>query len=104
MRKVIQPVVCPGCVELFTPIRSVQKTCSHTCRARLLSMRSRGRQVPHMNAARRVKARARIETLVREQFGPITERDAKLFNFAKQLGYERGYNKAMSVYRHRKTA
>ncbi len=76
------------CRQMFKPRIGTQRFCSVRCKARAQSIVYMGNAAA--NEARRQLAIQRREKLL-EEFGPLSERDVKLFNRGLTLGYQRGY-------------
>jgi hypothetical protein len=99
--KVILPRPCPICGDPFTPDRRQLTTprlsppcCSRACLAQWQGQLKRGRPLVQALRARKRLAKQRAEAAAQAKFGALTSREVALFNYAAEIGYDRGYNAA----------
>lgn len=89
-------VTCSECPTVFHPWlkpRIGPPTCSITCARALTGRAQRGKPMTIATAGRKAHAKARLESLCANEFGPFSEREARIFTRAFQAGYDRGYPK-----------
>ena len=96
--KLIPAKVCAWCGDAYTPSKYRQQTqrcCSAICARRHGGLKRRGQMVPHLLTAVQRRAALRVAQVVEERFGMLSPRERELFTFAKQHGYDQGYNAAI---------
>lgn len=106
MSKVLPTRVCPKCGDDFTPIpRPGYRggTLPEACPGCIRAFNWDKHRDAHLaglkaaSAAKKVKARQRVEAQLRQQFGAISERDAAIYAFGVAVGYARGYDAAYNL-------
>jgi hypothetical protein len=98
LQKLFPTRTCPECQEPFTAVPRRDGTFPEACKAHIRAFHGKQRRgiVPiafrTAIAAKKQRARARAEAALRQQFGPISDRDAAVFAFAVSVGYQRGHS------------
>lgn len=84
---------CAICPRLI-PAYARRRTCSLACRKVWQSQRLKGiAPDPRVMAACREARRRKVEKTTHHRFGPLSDRERALFNFAVHVGYGMGYLK-----------
>lgn len=94
----IEPKICAWCREPFTPDRyrvETQQCCSGLCARRHGGLKRRGQPVQHGLNAIQKRAADRMAGIVADRFGLLSAREQEIFKFARQYGYDQGYNAGM---------
>lgn len=81
--------ICGRVFSCFYP--DLRVTCSRACMR--VHLRTRNKRVPvEAIAAHKKACRQRVERMIRDQFGELTEREIEMFNHGVKIGYRRGYH------------
>lgn len=100
--KVVPTRVCPVCAQSYTPRWEEQITCGGRC-ARVFGghgcKRPKKGELPIAFAQfveiRRATRKAEVEALCHKRWPELSVREIELFNFARRLGYDQGYQKGL---------
>lgn len=102
-RKNPEKRTCRVCKHRYRPRWEEQVTCGGTC-AKALSAKGRYPVAFAVEIAKRKAAKkCEIETLCARRWPELSVREIEIFNFAVQVGYDRGYNKGYTEMKRRYT-
>lgn len=97
MSFVIDPKPCPVCGEPFTPVPNRRGKVTEACPAHIRKFNARQMDRRDITAlavaAIKRKAAARVDRVLANSFGALTDRDREIFEAGRKLGYSDGYNK-----------
>ena len=91
MSKIIRPIRCIQCRDLFTP-RPGQRLCTTACVHRWHSATRKGRVPEAAVSGRKQAANLAIQRNMAADFGKLSDRELALYTFVWNLAWQRGYN------------